>query len=98
MVRWLLLSILAVGCEGPAGPPGPTGDPGSDGSPGTNGDAGANGSNGQSPWLTAPGVAIDVTALAVDASGATVSFTLTDGKGTALDRSGLLTDGAVNVS
>ena len=88
-MRWSILSLLLVACEGPAGPPGPQGEPGSDGSQGSagpTGDAGPQGSGGPGAWLTGPNVAVAVTDLAFAGSGATVSFTLTDGNGAALDR------------
>lgn len=85
-MRWGILILFLFGCEGPAGPPGPT----SDGNPG---DGGA---TPLEPWLTQPGVAIAVTDLAFDSNGsATVSFTLTDGSGAAVDPSGALTTGSV---
>lgn len=99
-MRWSILSLLLVACEGPAGPPGPQGEPGSDGSQGSagpTGDAGPQGSGGPGAWLTGPNVAVAVTDLAFAGSGATVSFTLTDGNGAALDASGLLTDGAISL-
>jgi OmcA/MtrC family decaheme c-type cytochrome len=101
-MRWTLLLVvigLVGGCEGPAGPPGDPGTPGSDGSPGAPGDAGTLGEPaGPAPWLTKPGVDIEVTKLAFEGGAATVSFTLTDGSGAALDTSGRLTDGTVAVS
>ena len=98
--RWVLSSclLLIVACEGPAGPPGATGDTGPIGPPGNVGDAGPPGPVGTGPWLTAPDVAIAVTGVTFVASSATIAFTLTDGNGVALDRTGLLTDGAVAVS
>jgi OmcA/MtrC family decaheme c-type cytochrome len=59
------------------------------------------GEDGTSPWFTAAPVDIEVTALDVTASSATVSFTLDDrpgAGGAALDREGRLTEGAVTVS
>ncbi len=100
-MRSIILALLLVACEGPAGPAGQQGDPGSDGAPGptgATGDAGANGSATPSPWLTSPGVAIDVTGITFGSAGATIAFTLTDGSGVGLDRSGLLTSDAVQVS
>lgn len=85
-MRWILLAVVLVGCEGPAGPPGAAGPD-------------ANLSDGAvappAPWLTQPAVAINVTGLAFAGTAATVSFTLTDGNGVGLDASGKLTDGAV---
>ena len=101
-MRWLVMSLVLVACEGPAGPQGPQGDQGSDGSAGptgATGDAGAPGPTLPSPWLTANAVTIDVTSIAFPQSGgATIGFTLTDGNGVGLDRAGLLTDGTVAVS
>jgi len=98
-----MLVLVPVGlfgaCEGPAGPPGAPGTPGSDGAPGTPGDAGTPGEPaGPAPWLTQPGVDLQVTKLAFAGAAATVSFTLTDGSGAALDTTGRLTDGTVAVS
>lgn len=100
-------ALLFGACEGPAGPVGPGGPKGDDGpmgptgEPGPVGDAGPPGSDGISPWFTAPGVDIEVSELVVTATEATVRFTLDDrvgAGGAPLDRSGLLTQGAVNVS
>src|SRR5262245_54952282 len=107
-MQWMLV-LVACGflgaCEGPAGPPGAPGTPGSDGAPGSPGapgepgDAGPPGEPaGPGPWLTQPGVDIQVTKLALAGGAATVSFTLTDGSGAALDTAGRLTDGTVAVS
>jgi OmcA/MtrC family decaheme c-type cytochrome len=91
-----LVVVGLAGCEGPAGPQGPQGDPGSDGDPGPTGDAGPKGDPADpAPWLTVPGVTIDITALDVSGANAIVSFTLTDAKGTALDATGKLTSGTV---
>lgn len=49
------------------------------------------------PWLTQAGVDIQVTKLAFTGGSATVSFTLTDGNGVALDTTGRLTDGSVSL-
>ena len=101
-MRWMLLLVpcgFLGACEGPAGPPGAPGAPGSDGAPGASGDAGTPGEPaGPAPWLTQPGVDIQVTRLAFAGGAATVSFTLTDGAGAALDTAGRLTDGTVAVS
>lgn len=100
-------SLLLVACEGPAGPPGPEGPGGNDGevgeqgTPGEIGQPGEPGENGISPWFTTPVVDIEVTDLTVTATTATVSFTLDDrdgAGGVAVDRAGLLTQGAVSVS
>jgi OmcA/MtrC family decaheme c-type cytochrome len=101
-MRWMLI-VVPVGflgaCEGPAGPQGAPGTPGTDGGPGEPGDAGTPGEPaGPAPWLTQPGVDVQVTKLAFTGGAATVSFTLTDGNGAAVDTSGRLTDGTVAVS
>ena len=92
----ILVSIVLLGCEGP---PGPSGAPGTDG---TNGDAGLPGTDGQmpgaSPWIVGDGVDIAVQSLAMSATSATVRFTLKDGTGKPLDRSGMLTEGTVSLS
>src|SRR5512140_2019051 len=93
----LLVSMVVVAaCEGPAGPTGAPGNTGSTGEPGSPGDPGTPAS--PSPWLTGPGVTVTVTGATIDATGATVAFKLTDGAGVALDRTGRLTAGKVNVS
>jgi len=95
-MRWPVLCLLLAACEGPAGPTGAPGDPGTNGSNGTNGDAGPKGDPADpSPWLTSPGVDIAVTGLTIANSTATVAFTVTDGKGLAVDVSGKLTEGSV---
>lgn len=88
-MRWTILAVLVVGCEGPAGPPGANGSDGSSAAPI---DGGA---TTLTPWATQPEIAIAVTDLAFGAGGATVSFTLTDGAGAAVDPAGALTDGSV---
>ena len=93
-MRWILLSIVLVACEGPAGP---------QGAPGSNGAQDAGGSVGEggvplAPWLTQPGIAIVVTGTTFASGRATISFTITDGSGTGLDRSGRLSDGTVAAS
>ncbi|HEX3761027.1 MAG TPA: OmcA/MtrC family decaheme c-type cytochrome [Kofleriaceae bacterium] len=93
--------VFAVACEGPTGPQGPEGGPGSQGPqgpPGATGDAGAPGESGTGPWLTQPGVAVQVTGLAFAGDAAKVRFTLTDGAGAPLDVSGRLTGGTVAMS
>jgi OmcA/MtrC family decaheme c-type cytochrome len=102
-MRCLIVAVLLAACEGPVGPQGPPGDPGSDGEPGATGDAGPKGDpTNPSPWLTGSGIDIKVTGLAINATSnatsATVSFTLTDGHGVALDASGKLTEGTVSPS
>ena len=49
------------------------------------------------PWTTRSDVAIAVTDLAFSATGATVSLTLTDSAGAAVDPTGVLTDGPVEL-
>lgn len=84
-MRWTIITmIFAIACEGPAGSQGPQGDPGSQGPQGPSGaagDAGAPGKPGTGPWLTQPGVAVQVTGLAFADNVAKVSFTVTDGAG-----------------
>jgi OmcA/MtrC family decaheme c-type cytochrome len=87
----LVMVMVAAACEGPIGPPG---NPGPDGTAAI--DA-LPGPPGGAPWLTSPGVALAITGLAFTGGRATVSFTLTDAKGTGLDRAGLFTDGAISV-
>ncbi|MDB4959646.1 MAG: decaheme cytochrome c, partial [Myxococcales bacterium] len=95
-MRLFIACLLLTACEGPAGPQGTQGDQGSNGDPGATGDAGPKGDpSDPAPWLTQSGVDIKVTGLAFNGSAATVSFTLTDGHGTALDASGRLTTGTV---
>jgi OmcA/MtrC family decaheme c-type cytochrome len=102
-MRWILAAVLVgccvAACEGPPGPTGAPGNTGQDGNPGSPADAGSPGDPADpSPWLTQPGIDIKVTRLAFTTAGATVSFTLSDGSGAALDASGKLTDGKVAVS
>ena len=94
-----MAGLLLGACEGPAGPPGTPGDPGAPGDSGTPGGSGSAGEPAApSPWLTQPGLTIAVSQLAFAADKATVSFTLGDGSGAALDATGRLTDGTVAVS
>lgn len=91
----LVLCLFVVGCEGPPGPQGPAGQ---DGEQGSDGDAGTSGEPGSSPWVVGDGVDVTVQSLTVSAAGATVRFTLKDGDGKPLDRSGMLTEGTVTIS
>lgn len=97
----LLALVLATACEGPAGPAGPGGDPGStgdDGEPGEPGDPGDPGDDGDTPlapWLTAPGIAVEIQSASISDGVATVTYRITDPNGVPLDRTGLLTDGTV---
>lgn len=93
----LVLFAACEGPSGPAGPAGPSGEGGAGGETGVDGNPGPTGPTGVSPWIVGPGVDVTVTALTVDAAGATVAFTLKDKAGKALDRSGTLTAGPVNV-
>ncbi|HEY4175489.1 MAG TPA: OmcA/MtrC family decaheme c-type cytochrome [Kofleriaceae bacterium] len=101
----LLLAICVVlaACEGPTGPAGPQGDTGPTGDEGSQGTTGVglpgeSGSDGVSPWIVGAGIAVAITGLTVDAASATVSFTLKDGAGKALDRTGSLTEAPVNLA
>jgi len=103
----LAFVVALAACEGPAGPVGPVGPGGEDGLPGVGGDVGPIGPGGDPgqdgiiPWFTAPDIDVEVTALTVSATTATVSFTLDDRPGSggvAIDRAGRLTQGAVTVS
>jgi OmcA/MtrC family decaheme c-type cytochrome len=101
MRRMLLLVPFGFlgACEGPPGPSGSPATPGADGAPGEPGDSGQPGEPaGPAPWLTQPGVDIQVTKLAFAGGAATVSFTLTDGRGAPLDTTGRLTDGQIALS
>lgn len=93
---WLVLALVA--CEGPAGPSGSAGPGGMDGSNGSNGSNGEPGANQPTPWLTGAGVDVAITDLVVTATGAKVRFTLKDGQGVPLDRTGLLTEAPVATS
>jgi OmcA/MtrC family decaheme c-type cytochrome len=97
-IALLMSLVFAVACEGPAGPAGAPGADGSEGSAGNPGPAGDQGKPGVSPWLTGPGVKVTVTGATVTAASATIAFKLTDAAGVALDRTGRLTAGKVNVS
>ncbi|MBL0215297.1 MAG: OmcA/MtrC family decaheme c-type cytochrome [Myxococcales bacterium] len=94
MRHLLLLGLALAACEGPPGPPGPAGG-GSDGVPGTPGLPGDPAPPGA--WVAGAGVDLAITSFAIDATGATVSFTLKDAGGGALDRTGHLTAGKVDL-
>jgi len=67
--------------------------------PGATGDAGSNGMPADpAPWLSAPGVGVEVTGLTFATGVATVTFTLTDGAAIPVDVSGKLTAGTVDLS
>jgi OmcA/MtrC family decaheme c-type cytochrome len=92
------LAVLAA-CEGPAGPQGPQGAIGDDGAAGDPGDQGPGGEPaGPGPWVVGKNVDIAVDGLTMTATKAVVTFTLKDGSGKPLDRTGWLTQGPVNVS
>jgi OmcA/MtrC family decaheme c-type cytochrome len=94
----VLLALCA--CEGPIGPAGPEGPGGETGGSGTGevGLPGPEGAPGVTPWVVGAGVDIQISALQIDANGATVSFTLHDAAGNALDRTGTLTVAPTNVA
>ena len=93
----ILLAIALLGCEGPPGPSGPAGS-GTDGTDGQPGLPGTDGQPGASPWVVGDGVDIAVQTLTMSPTTATVRFTLKDGTGKPLDRSGMLTEGTVSIS
>jgi OmcA/MtrC family decaheme c-type cytochrome len=95
------LCMVFAGCEGPAGPVGPEGPGGEVGDSGQTGEIGLPGPEGQpgvTPWVVGAGVDVTITALEIDANGATVAFHLKDTAGRALDRTGTLTVAPVNVA
>lgn len=91
----VLLTCLAA-CEGPAGPSGPAGDNGSEGTDGVDGTPGTPAD--PVPWVVGNGVDVILTGATINASGATIAFSLKDAAGVALDRTGHLTSGKVNVA
>lgn len=95
-MRHVWMAVLLVACEGPQGPEGPEG-PGGPGGP--TGDPGKPGDPADpGPWIAGEGVAISIDALVVDAGGAKVRFTLKDGGGAPLDRTGRLTEAKTDLS
>jgi OmcA/MtrC family decaheme c-type cytochrome len=104
-----LVTVLGLvsACEGPAGPtgpegdPGPTGDdgePGEPGEPGQPGEPGDDGDTPLAPWLTAPGIEVEIQSATLSGGVATVTYRITDPNGVPLDRTGLLTDGTVGAA
>ncbi len=94
-MRTVLILLMLAACEGPPGPAGPSGN---DGDAGSNGDPGDPGDPADpSPWVVGGGIDLTITSLAVDATGATVAFSLKDAQGAPLDRSGHLTTGKVDL-
>ena len=84
-----------AGATGPAGGTGPVGQQGPTGPAGNAGDAGAGSEPGRNAYITADGLAVDITATTLDATGMTVTFNITDGNHTPLDVDGRFTRGAV---
>ncbi len=97
-MRIVLILLVLAACEGPAGPPGPSGingDAGSNGMPGEPGDPGKPAD--PAPWVVGSGIDLTITSFAIDATGATIAFSLKDAQGAPLDRSGHLTAGKVDL-
>lgn len=103
--------LLFTACEGPQGPAGPAGDPGDPGQDGEDGEDGEDGvdgepgqpgdpgDDGRAPYLTGPGLSIEVLDAAIASDGtATATVRITDTAGTPLDRTGLYSEGRVNLS
>lgn len=99
-----ILAAALVACEGPMGPRGPAGsgapgDAGPSGEPGPAGGAGPMGDAGlpgHNPYLTGPGLNVEIQDVAIDAAGSTkVTYRITDESGVPLDRTGLYTAGTV---
>ena len=100
-MRLLLVLLALAACEGPAGPAGPGGPAGPSGPEGPDGPDGPPGGPGDppvAPWIVGEGVDVTVTGLTVGPTSAVVRFTLRDGAGVPLDRTGLLTEGATTLS
>ncbi len=95
MLRLTIFAVFLVACEGPGGPAGPNGEDGASGEPGG---VGVPGTPGASPWIVGDGVDIAVQSFTVSATAASVRFSLKDGAGRPLDRSGMLTEGTVSLS
>ncbi len=100
------LALAVVGCAGPpgeaglTGPAGPSGEDGTsgvDGTDGTSGPTGPTGSDGKTPYLVDSGLKLTLQDVKVEFTKATVTFRITDDKGTPLDRLGKYTEGAVDV-
>lgn len=93
-----------AGTQGPAGPPGQNGMNGVDGTngqpgmTGPQGPAGDAGLNGRDLRFSGPGLVVTVLDAGIDDGGVSVDLRLADSAGRALDRDGLLTEGAVSVS
>ena len=93
IVALALTSLMA--CEGPAGPPGTPGDGGGTGDPGGPGEPGG---PGRSPYLTGPGLIVELIEATITAGTATATVKITDAAGVPLDRDGRYTAGAVSMS
>jgi OmcA/MtrC family decaheme c-type cytochrome len=104
--RNVLAAVLAAalsaltGCTGDTGPMGPYGPTGPRGTTGPTGPVGPTGPTGQNAWVVGPGLNVTLSsALVAPADGAlSVTLLLTDGAGVALDRTGRLTVGAVELA
>src|ERR1700733_8063585 len=100
----LCASLVLAGCVGPAGPPGEQGNPGpassatgATGPVGPPGQAGDAGTPGRDAYLTVAGLEVLIQGVKIAGTSATVTFQITDGAGTPLDREGLYTEGAVDL-
>lgn len=104
---WALLGLSAalafVGCEGPAGPEGPrgsvgpvgTGFPGPEGDAGPAGPPGDPGPPGPGPHVVGAGLKFELQDVNVSGTLVSITFRITDEAGTALDREGFFSEGAV---